>query len=194
MDSRGFGRILAVTTLGLALLGSPAYAASSGNAIEVLRQALFGAGVGAISAEVSGGKAGKGALIGAGTNVIGQALMGLLTGSSQSVYSQPVYQQPVYQQSIYQQPVYTHPAPPTQTVQRYYTYDTQPVYVQAAPTSYAPSYTYEDPNKRVLKQGLMGAGVGAISAEVSGGKAGQGALIGAGTNVIGSALMELLTN
>ena len=43
----------------------------------------------------------------------------------------------------------------------------------------------EDTNKKILKQGLLGAGVGAISAEASGGKAGTGALIGAGTNVIG---------
>ena len=52
----------------------------------------------------------------------------------------------------------------------------------------------EDPNKKILKQGLLGAGVGAISASASGGKAGQGALIGAGTNVIGGALLDTLTS
>src|SRR3989338_1508090 len=51
----------------------------------------------------------------------------------------------------------------------------------------------EDPNKKILKQGLLGAGVGAISAEASGGKAGTGALVGAGTNVIGGALLDTLT-
>ena len=51
----------------------------------------------------------------------------------------------------------------------------------------------EDPNRAILKQGLLGAGVGAISASASGGKAGQGALIGAGTNVIGGALLDTLT-
>ena len=50
----------------------------------------------------------------------------------------------------------------------------------------------EDPNKKIIKQGLLGAGVGAISAEASGGKAGKGALIGAGTNVIGGALLDSL--
>jgi len=50
----------------------------------------------------------------------------------------------------------------------------------------------EDPNKKILKQGLLGAGVGAISAEASGGKAGTGALVGAGTNVIGGALLDTL--
>ena len=51
----------------------------------------------------------------------------------------------------------------------------------------------EDPNKKILKQGLLGAGVGAISASASGGKAGKGALIGAGTNIIGGALLDTLT-
>ena len=38
----------------------------------------------------------------------------------------------------------------------------------------------EEQTRDILKQGLLGAGVGAISAGASGGKAGQGALIGAG--------------
>ena len=54
-------------------------------------------------------------------------------------------------------------------------------------------YTQDEQNKKVLKQGLMGAGVGAIAAGTSGGSAGKGALIGAGTNVIGSALVDTLT-
>ena len=58
----------------------------------------------------------------------------------------------------------------------------------------AEEYTTQDEqNKKVLKQGLMGAGVGAIAAGTSGGSAGKGALIGAGTNVIGSALIDTLT-
>ncbi|MEI8345549.1 MAG: hypothetical protein WCG06_05700, partial [Candidatus Omnitrophota bacterium] len=51
----------------------------------------------------------------------------------------------------------------------------------------------EDPNKKIIKQGLLGAGVGAISAGASGGNAGTGALIGAGTNVVGGALLDTLT-
>jgi hypothetical protein len=38
----------------------------------------------------------------------------------------------------------------------------------------------------------MGAATGAISSEVSGGKAGTGALVGAGTNIIGTALFDLM--
>ncbi len=51
----------------------------------------------------------------------------------------------------------------------------------------------DDASNKILKEGLLGAGVGAISASASGGKAGKGALIGAGTNVIGSALLDTLT-
>ncbi len=48
-------------------------------------------------------------------------------------------------------------------------------------------------NKKIIKQGLLGAATGAIAAEASGGKAGTGALIGAGTNIIGGALFDVLT-
>ena len=172
---------------GLSLVSSQAYAAS-GN-IEILREGLLGAGVGAISAGTSGGKAGLGALIGAGTAVLGNVLLGIITNNPQQ--GQPYYdsQVPVYQQPVYQQPVYQ-----TVQIQRPVYYRTEPTYVSApSPTtySYAPR---EDYNKRVLKQGLLGAGVGAISAETSGGKAGTGALVGAGSNVLGSALLEYLTN
>ncbi len=54
-------------------------------------------------------------------------------------------------------------------------------------------YYGEDPNKKILKNALLGAGTGAIAASASGGKAGKGALIGAGVNVIGSALLDSLT-
>lgn len=50
----------------------------------------------------------------------------------------------------------------------------------------------EDPNKKVLKEAVVGAGSGAIAAGASGGKAGKGALIGAGTTVIGSAVLDSL--
>lgn len=51
----------------------------------------------------------------------------------------------------------------------------------------------EDNSRNILKQGLLGAGTGAIAASASGGKAGKGALIGAGTNIIGGALLDSLT-
>ena len=66
-------------------------------------------------------------------------------------------------------------------------YSSQPVYTQTRPT------TQDDYNKKVIKQGLLGAATGAIAAEASGGKAGTGALVGAGTNVIGGALIDVLT-
>lgn len=54
-------------------------------------------------------------------------------------------------------------------------------------------YGNEDPNKKIIKQGVLGAGTGAIAAGASGGQAGKGALIGAGTNVIGGAVLDVLT-
>ena len=143
---------------------------------KVLKNALLGAGTGAIAASASGGKAGKGALIGAGTNVIGGALLDGLTGPSQPQQPQYVQAPPQYvQQSSY----------PVQPVQTQYQ---EPVYVQQ---SYYPPQ--EDPNKKIIKSGLLGAGTGAIAAGASGGNAGKGALIGAGTNIIGGALLDSLT-
>ncbi len=153
---------------------------------KILKQGLLGAGVGAISAEASGGKAGTGALVGAGTNVIGGALLDTLTTPSQPQQQQVVYaQQPQY---VQQQPQYVQ----TQSAPTYRTVDTQPVYVQQQPVYYSQPPA-ENPNQKILKQGLLGAGVGAISASASGGKAGKGALIGAGTNIIGGALLDTLT-
>jgi outer membrane lipoprotein SlyB len=60
-------------------------------------------------------------------------------------------------------------------------------YAQNAPT------TQQEQNRKILMQGVTGAAVGAIAAEASGGKAGTGALVGAGTNVIGGALIDTLT-
>jgi len=57
-----------------------------------------------------------------------------------------------------------------------------------------PAYSQDDDTTRnVLKNGLLGAGTGAIAAGASGGNAGTGALIGAGTNVIGGALLDMMT-
>ena len=165
---------------------------------KILKQGLLGAGVGAISASASGGKAGQGALIGAGTNVIGGALLDTLTGPSQPA---PQQQQVQYVQAapqyVQQQPQYVQQQPQYVQQQSYpvqpqgYRVEQQPVYVQQQPAYYQPPQQ-EDPNKKILKQGLLGAGVGAISASASGGKAGKGALIGAGTNVIGGALLDSL--
>lgn len=151
---------------------------------KILKQGLLGAGTGAIAAGASGGSAGKGALIGAGTNVIGGALLDTMTAPSQP-QPQYVQQQPQY---VQQQPQYVQSSYPVQTQGTYQRVESQPVYVQQA---YPPQ---EDPNKKILKSGLLGAGTGAIAASASGGNAGKGALIGAGTNIIGGALLDSLTS
>ena len=183
----------------------------------LIREGLLGAGVGAISAGVGKGNAGTGALVGAGVNIIGGSLLSFLTapssgGAGQTVYaqqrqvyaSQPVYYsqpqttyaqpQPVYTQSTYSQPVYSQSAVAAEPV---YTYS-QPAVSYVQPSSYAPSYSQpqvqpEDSTKKIIKQGILGAGVGALSAGVGKGNAGTGALVGAGTNVIGGALLDFLT-
>lgn len=205
---------IAAAVLAITLLSGQAHAYENGEAAkDIIRQGLLGAATGALSAGASGGKAGKGALIGAGTNVIGGALLGFLTGGPSTAPRQtaletpyPQYSQPAY----YSQPqTYAQPAPvyaqPTQPVYYYQPqYQPQPVYVQRYTEPqrvvYAqPSYSYSyarpqaDSNMRIIRSGLLGAGVGAISAGASGGKAGQGALIGAGSNVIGGALLDILT-
>ena len=160
---------------------------------KIIKNGLLGAATGAIASSASGGKAGKGALIGAGTNVIGGALLDSLTSSpAPAQQARPVqYVQqapPQYTQQQYvQQQSY-----PVQPVQTQYV-EPQPVYVQQQPMYYQQP-PQENANQKILKQGLLGAGVGAISAGASGGNAGKGALIGAGTNVIGGALLDSLTS
>lgn len=190
--------ILALTAF--AVLTRPAYAES--DSLSILRQGLLGAGTGAISAYASGGKAGKAALIGAGVGVLGNALLGLLTGSSvgPQAYPQPAAYPAAPISSVqYASPVQApapvvYPAQPVQ-VRSVYTYREEPVYVQPTQPVYM-AYAYaprEDSSRRILRNGALGAGVGAVSAYASGGKAGQGALVGAGSSVIGDALLELLT-
>lgn len=131
----------------------------------VLKNGLLGAGTGAIAAGTSGGNAGKGALIGAGTGVIGGVLLDAITTPSRPAARRRVA------------------APPPQD--DYYDDQGEEYYEEAPPQ--------ESGSAKVIKQGLLGAGTGAIAAGASGGNAGQGALIGAGTNVIGSALLDMIT-
>ncbi len=154
---------------------------------KVLKSGLLGAATGGIAASASGGKAGTGALIGAGTNVVGGALLDTITSSPPPAQQQPVYYQqaPIQQQ---QQPAYAQSQPVY-----YQQQEPQPVYAQPQPVYYQQAPPREDPNKKILKSGLLGAATGAIAASASGGKAGKGALIGAGTNVIGGALLDSLT-
>jgi len=57
----------------------------------------------------------------------------------------------------------------------------------------APACFADEGSNKVLKEGLLGAATGAIASSASGGKAGKGALIGAGVNVIGGALLDTVT-
>jgi hypothetical protein len=138
----------------------------------VLKQGLLGAGTGAIASGASGGNAGTGALIGAGTGVIGGALLDAITTPSSSSSSGTSRRS----------------AAPQQQAQYYddeENYDGQEYYEEEPPQ--------ESTGSKVLKQGLLGAGVGAISAGASGGSAGKGALIGAGTGAIGGVLLDMMT-
>lgn len=145
-------------------LGAFAYAQDD-NTKNVLKQGLLGAGVGAISSSASGGNAGQGALIGAGTSVIGSALLDAITGPSTSSSSS------------------RRSAPPQDD---YYYADSPEDYYYEEPPQ-------ESNTSKVLKQGLVGAGTGALASGMSGGNAGKGALIGAGTAVIGNALLDAIT-
>lgn len=57
----------------------------------------------------------------------------------------------------------------------------------------APAWSAQEGAKGILKSGIVGAGVGAVAAGASGGKAGKGALIGAGAGIAGDAIMGALT-
>lgn len=162
MNSKRIFAALSIVILA-AFITSIAYCADE-DTRNILKQGLLGAGTGAIASGASGGNAGQGALIGAGTNVIGGAILDMLTTPSAPAARQapPQY----YQDDQY--------------------YDDQPVEYYEPPPQ-------ESGTQKVLKQGLLGAGTGALAAGVSGGDAGKGALIGAGTNIIGGALLDAIT-
>lgn len=165
METMKLSRIAGLTAVLIsAMLAGMAYCQDDDSTRNILKQGLLGAGTGAIASGASGGNAGQGALIGAGTNVIGGALLDAMTAPSSSSSSR-------------------RSAPPQQY------YDDQGGY-------YEEEY-YEPPQEsstsKVLKQGLLGAGTGALASGMSGGNAGKGALIGAGTNIIGGALLDAIT-
>jgi outer membrane lipoprotein SlyB len=85
-------------------------------------------------------------------------------------------------------------ATPKRTDTTYYrTPSQQPAYSPSQQSVYSQPSAQSEQNKKLLKNAVLGAATGAIAAEASGGKAGKGALIGAGTNVIGGALFDMLT-
>lgn len=156
--------IIITIILSAALMTGSAFSQTDESTKNVLKNGLLGAGTGAIAAGTSGGNAGTGALVGAGTGVIGGALLDMITTPSA-----PARQ-----------------APP----QQYYA-------GQPYPDDQG-EYYYEEPPQQsaasnVLKNGLLGAGTGAIAAGASGGNAGKGALIGAGTGAIGGILLDAIT-
>ncbi|MDD5681573.1 MAG: glycine zipper family protein [Candidatus Omnitrophica bacterium] len=157
---------IAVLFLTATFIASLAYCQDDDSTRNVLKQGLLGAGTGAIASGASGGNAGTGALIGAGTGVIGGALLDAITTPSSS--SRPV-------RKVAARPV---------ADDEYYDDQGDEYYEEPA---------QESSTQKVLKQGLLGAGTGAIAAGASGGNAGQGALIGAGTGVIGGALLDAIS-
>lgn len=163
MNIRRFGLFVIAILAVCSLMSSLVYGQTDDNTRNVLKQGLLGAGVGAISSSASGGKAGQGALIGAGTSVIGSALLDAITGPSSSSSSR-------------------RSAPPDD----YYYADSPEDYYYEEPPQ-------ESGSSKILKQGLVGAGTGALASGMSGGSAGKGALIGAGTSVIGNALLDTIT-
>lgn len=160
-------RSFLVMLLALVFISSVAYAQDDEGTKKVLKNGLLGAGTGAIAAGASGGNAGQGALIGAGTGAIGGALLDAVTTPSSSG-SRPRRRS----------------APPPDD--DYYAEDDSEDYYYEEPPQ-------ESSTQKVLKQGLVGAGTGAIASGMSGGNAGKGALIGAGTGVIGGALLDMIT-
>jgi hypothetical protein len=156
--------LISTVLITAAMIARAAYGQDDDANRTILKNGLLGAGTGAIAAGASGGNAGTGALIGAGTNVIGGALLDAMT------------------------------APPARSSRRaapqqyddQYDQDDQGDYYYEEPPQ-------ESGTQKVLKSGLLGAGTGALASGMSGGDAGKGALIGAGTGVIGGALLDMIT-
>ncbi len=131
-----FRKISFGVLLGIVLAGQ-AFAADED--LRILRQGALGAGVGAVSSYASGGKAGKGALIGAGTAVIGNAVLGILTESprQQVQQVQRVQQVQMVQPVYYSQPVMVQERTPRHK-HRHHEHRPQTVYVYRA----EPMYVY----------------------------------------------------
>lgn len=162
--------VVSIMTLFLFLIANAAHSDEEGTR-NVLKQGLLGAGTGAIASGASGGNAGTGALIGAGTGVIGGALLDAVTAPPASS-SRPVRRSAAPQQAQY--------------------YDDEDNYDDGQ-EYYEEEPPQESTGSKVIKQGLLGAGTGAIASGMSGGNAGKGALIGAGAGAIGGVLLDMMT-
>jgi hypothetical protein len=104
--------IMMVVVLGL-ISGFAGAAKAEGGSIAVIRQGLLGAGTGAVATAMSGAKGDdiwKGALVGMGVNVVGGALLDIITtpsGRRETVYvnqrpTRTVYVQPQQQVVVVQ--------------------------------------------------------------------------------------------
>jgi len=136
--------ICAVIVLGF--VAAPVVSASADER-DILKQGVVGAATGAIVAKESDGKAGKGALIGVGTTVVGGALMDVIMPAQKTTTTTTTQQYP-QQQPVQQQPVY---APQPQQV----VYVPQPP--QQAPTTDAQSWYqkgYQDGFKAGYQEGM----------------------------------------
>jgi hypothetical protein len=99
-------KIIVMLSLAACIAGWSASAHAEGAAIAILKQGLLGAGTGAAASALTGAKGAdvwKGALTGMGVNVVGGALLDMVTtpsGTQRTVYMQQ-YQQ--YPQQVVQQ-------------------------------------------------------------------------------------------
>ncbi len=101
---------------------------------DILKDTILGAGIGAISAEASGGKAGKGALVGAGANVFTNLLFDSMAGEPEpEPQPQPTY---YYQVQPQQQQTYVPAVPQYQGE----TYPQKTVVQQAYEKGYEEGY------------------------------------------------------
>jgi len=92
-----------IVALALVLAFSLPLMAQDDTGKRVIKDAIVGAGTGAIAAGATGGKAGTGALIGAGTGAIGGVLMDVITEPSGSKTSQQaVSAEELSAQEVYQ--------------------------------------------------------------------------------------------
>jgi hypothetical protein len=93
--------ILFVVFTLILVISNDAFARNSSS--DLLKQGLLGAGAGAAGSAMSGGNAGTGALVGAGVNVLGGALLDSITGSDKDDYDSPPPRRQYEQQAPVQQ-------------------------------------------------------------------------------------------
>ena len=121
-------KLLTALSLAACITVWTASAHAESAAIAILKQGLLGAGTGAAASALSGAKGGdvwKGALTGMGVNVVGGALIDMITtpsGTTQrTVYAQQYQQYQQYPQQVYQQ----YQQYPQQVYQQYQQYPQQ---------------------------------------------------------------------